>query len=274
MLNMTTPETNFENWVAAPTAIEHAVAAYTPISLAELGDAALLNRVETKYVVSADFIPTFLNAIRTDYTVLSIDGQRLNQYRTLYFDSADFALYRRHHAGATNRYKIRARQYVETDTTFLELKHKDNKRHTTKQRRETDKFMRVIDRPSGDFLRHHYPYSVDVLYGRLLTNYTRMTLVSRHSAERVTIDLDLNFEWDESDITLENVAIIEVKRAPHSTDSRAIAQLREQHQRPQRFSKYCIGVSKMYPHVKHNNFKPTLRLLNKLSQGASHAYQH
>ncbi len=274
MLNTTSENRRIEDWIAAPTATEQAVAAFAPIALSELGEAELLNRVETKYVVSAEMLPTLLTEIRHDYRVLSIEGQRLNRYKTLYFDSADFTLYHRHHAGAANRYKVRSRQYVETDTTFLELKHKTNKKRTLKQRIPTGDFLRVIDRKSGDFLRARCPHNIDTLYGRLLTYYTRITLVSRHTAERVTIDLDLSFAWESRHEALSDIAIIEVKRAPHSAESAFARQLRTQHVRPARFSKYCIGVSLIYPQVKHNNFKPQLRLLNKLSQGTNHAYQH
>ncbi len=274
MLNTVTANTDIENWIAMPTATERAVASFTPITLDEIGDAALLNRVETKYVVSADTLPTFLTAIRDDYRVLSIEGERLNRYKTLYFDSADFDLYHRHQAGAANRYKVRSREYVETGTTFLEIKHKTNKKRTRKQRTMTNQFLSVIDRPSWDFLQTRYPHSVDALYGRLFSYYKRITLVSRHSAERVTIDLDLSFEWEDRRKQLTDIAIVEIKRAPDAERSSVALQLRQRRVRPTSFSKYCIGVTQLYPHVKHNNFKPQLRLLDKLSQETTHAYYH
>lgn len=36
------------------------------------------------------------------------------------------------------------------------------------------------------------------------------------------------------------------------------------------FSKYCIGVSLLYPTIKHNNFKAHQRLLQKLVHGGSY----
>lgn len=271
---METDARRLENWIPAPSALEQTIADYTPISLKEIGKAALLNRVETKFVISAETLLTLLDSLHDEYAVLVIKGKRLNRYRTLYFDSADFVHYRRHHAGGTNRYKVRSRHYVETGKSFLELKYKDNKKRTHKQRYATDNFVHVIDPKRGDLLREHYPHNVDLLYGRLLTSYTRITLVHRYAAERVTIDLDLRFESDGRTAALPHIAIVEVKRSPHSGDSKAITHLRRLHVRPQRFSKYCIGVSLIYPHVKHNNFKPTLRLVSKLSQGATHVYQH
>jgi hypothetical protein len=32
------------------------------------------------------------------------------------------------------------------------------------------------------------------------------------------------------------------------------------------FSKYCIGVSMLYPEIKHNRFKPKLRMISQLIQ--------
>ncbi len=34
------------------------------------------------------------------------------------------------------------------------------------------------------------------------------------------------------------------------------------------FSKYCMGVSLLYPDVKHNNFKAKQRLVARLTQGS------
>ncbi len=266
-----TRKTRFEEWQLRPATVQDVLANIAPIQLDELGEAALLDRVEVKYVVSAEILPAFVSAIAEHYRVLTVGGQTVNRYKSLYFDSAEFTLYHKHHAGAGNRHKIRARQYVETGISFLELKQKTNKKRTLKKRIETDHFQEVIDRSSGDFLREACPYNIDALFGRLLSHYSRITLVNRYNAERVTIDLDLTFEWDGRVETLDDIAIIEVKRAPFSAETPAIKQLRRQHLRPSSFSKYCIGVSKLYPDVKHNNFKPVLRQLDKLSQGARDA---
>ena len=40
------------------------------------------------------------------------------------------------------------------------------------------------------------------------------------------------------------------------------------HVRDTSFSKYCMGVSLLYPDVKHNKFKAKQRLVARLAQGA------
>ena len=59
-----------------------------------------------------------------------------------------------------------------------------------------------------------------------------------------------------------------------SHDSDMAQQLRQHHVRATGFSKYCVGISLIYPQVKHNNFKPKLRIVEKLAQEQSHVYTH
>ena len=43
--------------------------------------------------------------------------------------------------------------------------------------------------------------------------------------------------------------------------------MRHYHVRDTSFSKYCMGVSLLYPDVKHNKFKAQQRLVARLMQG-------
>jgi hypothetical protein len=84
--------------------------AFDSISLAELNSVALLDRVEVKYLLPARALECLLPQLQSSYAVLVVAGQHQNHYRTLYFDTPDLAMYRRHHMGARNRYKVRSRQ--------------------------------------------------------------------------------------------------------------------------------------------------------------------
>lgn len=83
------------------TAFVPLLASFAPISLAQMAGVALLDRMDTKYVMSETQLYQALTTLREEYWVLDINAVRLNQYRTLYFDTADFMLYHRHHAGGT-----------------------------------------------------------------------------------------------------------------------------------------------------------------------------
>ena len=124
---------------------------YTPISLAEMGRVALLNRTDTKYVLSLDALRPIMTELITSYATLEVQGSRMSHYRTLYFDSADFDLYRRHHAGMLNRYKVRSREYVDSQLAFMEVKHKTNKGRTIKRRLQTPVLADEIEAETAVF---------------------------------------------------------------------------------------------------------------------------
>ncbi len=81
---------------------------FGPVTLEQMARVALMDRRELKYVMPHSVLLPLLHDLRDSYRVLSVAGERTSRYRTLYYDTADLALYHRHHAGAPDRYKIRA----------------------------------------------------------------------------------------------------------------------------------------------------------------------
>ena len=113
-----------------------ALGQYAPISLSKMDDVALLNRTDTKYVLPVATLQQIMPQLANAYYALVVNGQRCSQYQTLYFDTPEFTLYHRHHAGILDRYKVRSREYVDSQLAFLEVKHKTNKGRTIKSRIE------------------------------------------------------------------------------------------------------------------------------------------
>ena len=99
----------------------------------------------------------------------------------------------------------------------------------------------------------------------LWNDFTRLTLVSRTSQERLTIDLNLSFE-STSKKELNYLVIAEVKREGNSP-SEFIKIIKDKHIRQGSMSKYCIGSVLLQKKLKYNNFKPQLLAINKLSHG-------
>ncbi len=246
------------------------LAAFAPIALQQMNNVALLDRVESKYVLHMETLLPGLDVLRNDYAVLEIDGRRINHYRTLYFDTEDFALYRRHQAGALNRYKVRSREYVESQLSFLEVKHKTNKKRTVKSRVTTPELVTEISGEPAHFLSDVCPYESETLHPQLWNRYTRMTFVNRHSPERLTIDIGLSFEWEGRTVGLPGIVIVEVKRPAFNAPSPFVSWAQSRHLRSNAFSKYCVGMSLLNPELKANRFKSSHRLIASLLQGDSY----
>lgn len=245
-----------------------ALARFAPISLDEMDAVALQNRTDTKYLLRTDQLAQALRALVGRYRVLTIDGVRLSPYQTVYFDTPAFALYLQHHAGRGSRVKVRGRRYAATGQSFFEVKRKTPKGRTVKRRVATDGLATAIT-PATAGLLAEAAIDPASLAPSLGNTFARITLVSTTWAERLTIDLDLRFRGGGRQIGLPGIAVAEVKQAGVDRASAFIQQMHAMHIRPTGFSKYCIGAALLYPDLKHNAFKPKLRLVQHL-MGANH----
>jgi len=237
---------------------------FDAIRLSEMDDVALLCRSDTKYILGEEQLSQVLAGLTGHYQILEIDGRWLHRYRTLYFDTSDLALYLQHHSGWRNRYKVRQRAYADSGLTFLEVKQKTNGHTTVKSRMQIPALCSQIAPDAKAFLRTTYPYPVEALEPKLLNTFQRLTLVSMHSVERVTVDVGLCFLWNDAHVSLAGIAVAEVKQDGFSADSQFVRQMRASGVGATGISKYCIGVSMLYPEVKHNSFEPQLRQIARL----------
>jgi hypothetical protein len=243
------------------------VTQFEPISLSEIQGAALLNRVDTKYIFGMDQLIAILPELTGHYRALTIDQTRLHRYKTLYFDTSDFTFYAQHHNRIASRYKVRVRKYVDTGSAFFEIKHRTNQRRTVKSRVPIPDLVTRLDDPLIEFTHEHLPCDAEHLEPKLWNEYVRLTLVSKQRPERVTIDLNLKYRWNEACVVLPGLVIVEVKQRHQSQAAEIIHQLRRLGIRPHAYSKYAAGVYSLYDGVKVNNFKPQIHTVNKVIQG-------
>ena len=230
---------------------------FAPISLEEMDSVKLMDRTDTKFTFNISQLEQILNDVKDDYKVLEVEGKFISRYKTLYFDTEKLDLYLRHHSGQLNRYKIRHRTYVESNLGYLEVKFKNNKGRTIKNR------IKNLDVPKNwfgknqVFLNNMLPFEPSVLVPTIWVNYSRLTLVNKTSAERLTIDLDLEFVKDGKTVNLSNLVIAEVKQEKRKA-SPILSVLKKYHIREGSISKYCMGIAMTTDNIKKNNFKQKL----------------
>lgn len=237
---------------------------YEPISLSEMEGVKLMDRTDTKYTFHISQLATVLSMVQPHYRTLEIEGKRMAAYQTLYYDTADLQLYTKHHNGKLNRYKIRHRTYVDSGLGFLEVKFKTNTGRTIKDRIREGEALQHWNEEALQFLGKKTPYNPSTLLPALWVNYSRITLVSRHSTERLTIDLGLEFIRGNERQHLGHLVIAEVKqeKAGSSFFTEAMKTLRITEGS---VSKYCMAVAYTCPGIKKNAFKEKLLSIQKLS---------
>ncbi len=237
-----------------------------PISLAEMSSVKLMNRIDTKYVTSLGILPELLCAAKEQYYIQEIDGKRVAEYNTLYFDTADLDMYTRHHNQHLVRQKVRVRHYVDTEQTFLEVKRKNNRGRTKKKRIAigADETFAQSAEMQG-FVAEKSEYTWDSLVPQLWTYFQRITLVNRAKTERLTIDLDIRWANEQTgdEAARANLVIIEIKR-DGNTFSPLQRWLRDARIKPYKISKYCIGTALTNAHAKQNRFKRKIRKISGL----------
>jgi hypothetical protein len=197
--------------------------------------------------------------------VISNNEQLVRGYETRYFDTKQRDSFYLHHKGKLPRYKIRTRTYIDTNDQFVEIKYKNNKDKTEKFRINATISNDMLIQPNVvTFLNEHYIYNLDALEEALLVRYNRISLKHKNLNERVTFDFDITFAKDKKNTLPNDMVIVEVKQET-KFKSPVILILKSMNKRTISMSKYCYGLLSIDSSLKHNNFNPLLKELNKIN---------
>lgn len=239
------------------------VASLEPITLDQMSDIKLMNRTDTKFVTNKQTLARLLELTQGKYYAQFNNGEFVATYMTTYWDTDDHIYYMQHHNGRANRQKVRVRTYMDSDTTFLEIKTKNNHGRTKKKRIEVPSQRDLRD--SDDFLMHYAGRTLDTIHATVRNQFHRITLVNMGKTERLTIDFDVSFRNFETNIErgTDNLVIIELKR-DGNVFSPVLDLLRQLRVKPSGFSKYCIGSVMTNPNLKNNLFRPKLIRIRRL----------
>lgn len=246
-----------------------ALAGMPTITLAEMKEVQLMNRVDEKYLMSREQLARLLRMVEGDYYVQRLDGEAVAPYRSLYLETPTLDMYTTHHNRHLRRQKLRLRTYLASGLTFVEVKNKANTGKTRKRRVEVEEsmFYRPLESAEVcDFLQRESLYPLERLSPHVENRFERITLVDLQKTSRITIDSGIRFHNHATglDADLSPLVVMELKHevgAPLSPMARAMLELRIH---PKRMSKYCIGTVLTNPDAKHNRFKQKLRYIDRL----------
>ncbi len=219
------------------------IGTFAPITLEQMSEVRLMNRTDTKYVISLSQLNELLAFARDYYFAQETNGERLIEYSTTYFDTPTNSMLRSHVCGRTTRQKVRVRTYVSSHLTFVEIKNK-RKGRTKKKRIKTQHMAdETLSPVSAIFVDENANFPSAELHPTLLNNFRRITLVNKEMTERLTIDLGLMLDNLENKVVqhLDDTVIVEVKRDGRS-QSHVIDWFREHKIRRHGFSKYVYGM--------------------------------
>lgn len=227
-------------------------------------EAALLTRVDRKYMVPSATARRVLSTFSTEARVLDMDGTRTFAYDSVYFDTPDLDSYMLAAHGRRRRFKIRTRTYVDSAVSFLEVKTEGAREATVKERipyelcdrdRLTDEGLAYVNETLCAAIGE-VPFGP--LEPVLSTRYDRTTLFLPESGSRATIDSDVTWQRpDGQPWVLDDAVVVETKSgsAPGPLDRHLWAN----GVRPCRISKFATGMAALHPELPANRWNQTLR---------------
>jgi hypothetical protein len=241
------------------------IAAFAPIGLGELVDrAALMTRVDRKYVLPTSRLDDVLALLVPHAQVLEIEGIRDFGYASTYYDDEALTTYHLAAHGRRRRVKVRSRSYAEAGQSFVEVKTRGSRGTTVKER------LALVHRigPWQGLPSDAVPFvqervrdcGIDVaaLRPTLHTAYRRSTLFLPGSGARVTVDS--NLAWTVRDgrtLRVDDVVVLETKSG--ARPSLVDRQLWASGLRPSRISKYGTGLTVLDDRVRGNRWHPVVR---------------
>lgn len=264
---MMAPRTTVELTAGPPdrfAALDAAVSELPTASMELMAERELQSRQDWKFVVPLNTVEQLLERIAGEHAVLTAGAERLATYDTQYFDTPDFRFFHDHRRGRPRRFKVRARDYVDRRVTVVEVKARQPNGETLKTAHPTSFGDHQMAGPAWDFVREQV--GDKPLIPTLRTCFYRISLLGLQAEERITMDVGLEFVRGSESVAVAQSAIVEIKSASPRRHTRAMDHARVLRMRPESFSKYCVGVSLLYPHLRTNTFRPTLRNLTRMER--------
>ncbi len=247
-----------------------ALEVFERVPLEDLLEGAQMDRIDRKFPFHISQVPRVLNALERDYKIVKAAGSVISPYDSLYFDTADYLFFRRHHNGYLHRNKIRYRSYPRTHTTFLEVKRKSNKGRTAKSRILCSDLNFPLKKDRIEFLSENMTnMDPESLVPSVFIKYHRIAFIAEDGNERFSLDFNIRAKLEDKETDFGEVVILEVKQDQKFT-SPIIARMRELRLGEASLSKYCLALTMLKPDLKSNRFKMDLRRLEKIIHEQNH----
>ena len=238
------------------------------IALEDMPSEVLMERMDRKFPFHISRVGDVLSGLEKNFFVLEAAGDIISPYETLYFDTGDMKFYNDHHRGVKNRMKIRYRSYPKTQAHFLEIKRKNNKSQTSKERVIVSDSLFPFSKEARDFLYENIEAEIaDNLRPTVRILYNRLAFIEKNFNERFSIDFDVHFETEESCGRFQNLAIAEIKQANYRTTD-VVRHFRRMGLYESSMSKYCLALATLQSDLKSGTFKSALRKIQKITHAA------
>lgn len=206
-------------------------------------------RSESTFVLPDDVVHALLSALRPDFAVLPAGDALVAHARALYFDTDDLALFQAHQRGSGVRYEARIRHDAYRELSVLEIKCWHGEHDTVTVRRLRAYGNSTFGPADAELVRRHCGTTGE-LRPQAWIAYRRISLLSVRSADRVTIDTDIDVWRAASHARLRRAAVVVVKQPQLDLLSPAMHVLQSAGHRAVAMSPYRAAIAVTSPDVR------------------------
>jgi len=224
---------------------------------------ALQDRVDTKFVLRREELDGLLSSLSEDFSVVASGSTLNSRYQNLYFDTEEYRFLRDHHRGRRPRFKVRIRHYLDRELSVLEIKEKAPTERTLKLRKSIPFMAEQFSSSHREFLDAHPAITSTDLHPSLRIDFSRITVVSKHSDERITFDTLLGFSHGDGEVVLERAVIAEIKQPRFAPRSPGMLALRQCGAMQLRISKYMTGAQLLLSSIRLQRYAPRMKRLRR-----------
>jgi hypothetical protein len=210
--------------------------------------AALLRRVDNKYAVSEQAFAELLRRLRQDHQVLEIEGRRVFDYSTTYFETPELRCLSDHIEDRVPRFKTRTRFYEDSGECVFEVKLKRTEDETDKRQIDyPPEARRRLTEDAQECLRGALAgarlETPEDLRPALTTAFRRATLAAREGSERLTCDFGVRLIGLDGKTAQMRRDLVLVETKSETGDSPADRELSQMGVNAISLSKYRVGMS-------------------------------
>ncbi|HHE65343.1 MAG TPA: VTC domain-containing protein [Bacteroidetes bacterium] len=240
------------------------IAAFEPVSTLEIGKVKYSDREEINFTFQNFLLQSIIESTKDNYSILSNSDQKYSTYKLLYFDTPRNRFYIDAHNGKRNRFVVRYRQCIESNTTYFEVKYINKKGRKRKKKIKVAEIKNTLGEEELALLKKvMQKKKARKLQARLACDFKRTTLKAKQANDRVTIDGDIQFTYNNSDIHTLDLTLAKIRQERYTGASKFIKILRDHGVRRGQMSNYEQGMS-IFASQKTNIYKENNNRINKI----------
>ena len=240
------------------------IAAFEPVSDLEIEKVKFSDREEINYTFQNSLFSSLIASTKDYYSIITKTDKNYTTYKLLYFDTPKNRFYIDAHNGRRNRFIVRFKQCVESNTTFFEVKYINKKGRKRKKKIKVDNIKTVLGKEEIALLKKVMrKKKARKLEPRLACDFKRITIKAKQANDRVIIDSEINYTYNDSNTHSLNLSMVNIKQERFTGASKFIEILRDNGVRRGQMSYYEQGMS-IFASQKTNFYKEKNSRINKI----------